>query len=77
MRLRRGKSMEQMKRVIGLWLLSAVLLLSLNGCVTTIIKGDFCDLYQPTNKLEADGYPNDNEAVYQCICLDSDAEWCD
>jgi len=65
--------MRLMKLKTMLVLISAVFL---SGCSKCEISGNFCDLYEPTGVME-NGLPNINDAVYECMCLGSDADWCD
>ena len=74
-RIRKWLEIAALKATLALVLtLSA---LALSGCTTTrIIRGNFCDLYeydQPSESRREFG----NDAVYQCLCLDSDSELCE
>jgi len=69
-----------MNQRIKLALVFASGMMLLVGC-GEIVKGDFCTIYKPTYNRSAEtaGSRQElmNEVVYDCLCLDSGAEWCD
>ena len=73
-RIRKWLEIAKLVLTLGIVLMLSVLVLA--GCTRTVImRGDFCDIYDPIHDVDSEDVFANN-TVYECLCLNSEAEIC-